>query len=161
MVPRDTFPNSLPNRERIMSEKAQSFQSHAKLVPAYHYWGLPALALPTLYFAYLAITNFSVERLVFLAFATAVVVVGLFARVFALGVQDRVIRLEERMRLERTLPDDLRGRIMDLSTDQLIGLRFAPDGELADLTKKALDGGMGRKEIKQAIKEWRADNQRI
>ena len=84
------------------------------------------------------------------------------SRLFPLGVQDRVIRLEERMRLERLLSDNQRGRIMEFTTEQLIALRFASDEELAELAAQVLERGMAdRKEIKQAVKVWRADNQRI
>jgi len=72
------------------------------------------------------------------------------------------LRLEERLRMERLLPDDLKGRIEDLTTDQLIGLRFASDAELSDLVRRVLDGELTeRKAIKQAVKDWRADHQRI
>ena len=90
------------------------------------------------------------------------IIAVLFARLFPLGVQDRVIRLEEQMRLARLLPDDLRDRVGDFTTNQLVGLRFAPDDELPDLARRVLDEGMSdRKAIKQAVKNWRADNQRI
>lgn len=145
-----------------MSEKAQSFASHTKLVPAYHMWGTGLVIVPTLYFGFLTVADFSMQRLALFAFCVGMVIIALFARLFPLGVQDRLIRLEERMRLERLLPDDLKGRIGELSTDQLIGLRFASDNELADLSQRVLDGGLSsRKEIKQAVKSWRADNQRI
>ena len=85
-----------------------------------------------------------------------------FARVFPLGVQDRVIRLEERMRMERLFADDLKSRIGEVTTEQMIGLRFASDAELADLVRKVLDEGISdRKTIKQSVKNWRADNQRV
>ena len=145
-----------------MSDSVQSFENHAKMVPAYHYVAAALLILPTLYYAYLAATDFSAERLVFLLFCVGVVMAAFFARVFPLGVQDRVIRLEERLRMEQILPDDLRGRIAEFRTEQLIGLRFASDEELADLSRRVLDQGMtDRKSIKQAVKSWRADHQRI
>ena len=145
-----------------MSLKTQSFENHAKLVPAYHYWATALLVLPTLYFLFLTVTSFSLERLAIALFAVGVVIIGLFARLFPLGVQDRVIRLEERLRMEALLPEELRGRIGDFTTEQLIGLRFASDDELSDLCRKVLDESISdRKPIKQAVQSWRADHQRI
>ena len=92
----------------------------------------------------------------------AVLLIGFFARAFATGVQDRVIRLEERLRMAALFPDDLAGRIGELETDQLIGLRFASDDELEELTRRVLAGELSdRKEIKRAVRQWRADHQRI
>jgi len=145
-----------------MSQAPQSFEDHAKMVPLYHYWATGFLVIPTLYFAYVVITDFSVGSLLMLVFAVGVIIAALFARLFALGVQDRVIRLEERLRLQRLLPDDLLARVEEVTTDQLVGLRFASDGELADLTRRVLDGELrDRKSIKRAVKEWRPDYQRI
>ena len=145
-----------------MSGQEQNFQNHAKFVPAYHLWATGLLMLPALYFGFLAVTDFTVERLAVFAFSVGVVVIALFARLFPLGVQDRVIRLEERMRLERLLSGNQRGRIMEFTTEQLIALRFASDEELAEFAAQVLERGMAdRKEIKQTVKVWRADNQRI
>ncbi len=145
-----------------MSEPAQNFENHAKMVPAYHGVATPMLLVPTLWFAYRTVTDFSVDALMLMVFAFGVVVTALFARIFPLGVQDRVIRLEERMRLQRLLPEDLQSRVSDFTTDQLVGLRFAPDEELPDLARRVLDEGISdRKPIKQAVKNWLADNQRI
>ena len=120
------------------------------------------LLVPTLWFAYQTVTDFSVNALMFQVFLVGLIIAVLFARLFPLGVQDRVIRLEEQMRLARLLPDDLQNRVGDFSTNQLIGLRFAPDDELPDLARRVLDEGISdRKTIKQAVKNWRADNQRI
>ena len=145
-----------------MTEQVQNFENHAKMVPAYHGVATALVVLPTLYFAYLAITDFSVERLAFFAFCAGMIIIALFARVFPLGVQDRVIRLEERMRMESLLPDDLKGRIKEVTTAQLIGLRFASDEELTDLVRRVLDEGIADpRVIKKAIGNWRADHQRI
>jgi len=85
-----------------------------------------------------------------------------YVRVNALVVQNRIIRLEERLRLERLLPEDLRARIGDLSLAQLVALRFASDAELAELTRQALDGPiLGKDEIKKRVKSWRADWLRV
>ena len=119
-----------------MSEPAQNFENHAKFVRAYHGVAFPMLLVPTLWFAYQTVTDFSINALMFQVFAVGLIIAVLFARLFPLGVQDRVIRLE--------------------------GLRFAPDDELPDLARRVLDEGMSdRKAIKQAVKNWRADNQRI
>jgi hypothetical protein len=77
---------------------------------------------------------------------------------FALSVQDRVIRLEERLRCERLLPQDLQARIVEFEPGQLVSLRFACDAELPALARKVLDEKMtDRKAIKQQIKNWRSD----
>ncbi|MEJ2203706.1 MAG: DUF6526 family protein [Gemmatimonadota bacterium] len=93
---------------------------------------------------------------------TALILVSYYARTFALGVQDRLIRLEERLRMERLLPDDLRARIGEFSTEQLVGLRFASDDELPELARRVLAEGItDRKVIKKSVGNWRADHQRI
>ena len=82
-------------------------------------------------------------------------------RLYSLKVQDRVIRLEERIRLQSVLPAALQPRIGELSIDQLIGLRFASDGELPGLVEKTLSGNWNRKQIKGAVQNWRPDNWRV
>ena len=145
-----------------MSERPQSFRSHASMVPLYHYWATALVVLPTLYFAWLAVSAFSLERLATLAFAVGVLLIGFYARTFPLGVQDRVIRLEERIRLQRLLPPDLQPRILGLTREQLIGLRFASDDELAELVRRVLEEGLeDRKSIKAAVRTWRPDHARI
>jgi hypothetical protein len=85
-----------------------------------------------------------------------------YARFMPLRAQDRVIRLEERDRLARLLPADLRGRIGELTTGQLIALRFAPDEELPDLVRRSLSGELkGSGQIKRAIRNWRGDYLRV
>ena len=145
-----------------MSERPQSFENHTKMVPGYHYWGTGLLVLPTVYFLYRAAVDFSVERLAIFLFAVGVVLVAFYARAFPLKVQDRLIRMEERMRMERLLPPDLKSRIPELTVGQLVALRFASDGELADLVRRVLDGKItDRREIKKAVKSWRADHDRM
>ena len=144
-----------------MSE-IQSFENHAKMVPLYHYWGTLFLVVPTFYVGFLTVTSFSVTNLMALLFAIGVILAAFFARAFPLGVQDRVIRLEERLRMERILPDELKGRIEEISTDHLIALRFASDEELAELVRRVLERELtDRKAIKAAIRSWRPDHQRI
>jgi hypothetical protein len=145
-----------------MSSAPQNFKNHAKLVPGYHYVG-SVLLIALLIRAIIGIIEEpSVDTAMGLVLVVALMLIGFYARTFALGVQDRVIRLEERLRLERVLPEDLRERIPELTTDQLIGLRFAPNEEVEPLTRKILDGELqDRKQIKMAVQNWRADRQRI
>ena len=122
-----------------MSQPDQSFDNHAKLVPVFHGTLAFMIMVPMLYFVYLAVTDFSVERLVFALFMVGALSMGWHARLFPLRVQDRLIRLEEQLRLHRVLAEDQQGRIGDISTDLLIGLRFAPDDEVVDLAGRILE----------------------
>jgi hypothetical protein len=91
------------------------------------------------------------------------VLVGIFlSRSMPLRAQDRIIRLEERSRLERVLPSDLRGRVGELTTSQLVAIRFAPDDEVPELTRRALSGELkSQGDIKRAIRDWRSDHLRV
>jgi hypothetical protein len=82
-------------------------------------------------------------------------------RLYPMKVQDRVIRLEERIRLQALAPAEWHTQIYRLSEDQLIGLRFAADDEVVELAKQALEHNLDRKQIKERIKDWRPDNFRV
>lgn len=145
-----------------MPESSQSFESHAKIVPGYHRLTLALVALPMLYFGYRTLVGFSVERLALFLFSIGVLLTAAYARIFPVRVQNRVIRLEEQLRMQRVLPPDLRARIGELTTNQLIGLRFASDEELPELTRRVLDEGIhDRNQIKRSVRDWRPDHQRI
>jgi hypothetical protein len=140
----------------------QSFSNHAKFAPSFHFASLPAALVVVIYFGGQLREGFSTASIMMLLLALVAFSGLMHARTFALGVQDRLIRLEERLRLGAILPDNLRARIDELTTDQLIGLRFAPDDELPDLVSRSLSGEFpNRKSIKAAIGTWRADHQRI
>jgi hypothetical protein len=145
-----------------MSDKPQSFEKHAMMVPGYHYVLFSLLLILLVAMVWGMVQEPSWGSLIGIVFMVAFVMTALYARLFALGVQDRVIRLEERLRMAEVLPEDLRSRIGEITTEQIIGLRFAPDDELPDLVRRVLDEGItDRKTIKQAVKNWRADHQRI
>ena len=140
----------------------QTYQNHTRWVPGYHFLTMPILALNLVWNLYRLVTSFSFETVVGVLLAVAIAFGVLFARIFALAAQDRVIRLEERMRMQALLPDDLKPRINDFTTGQLIALRFASDGELPDLARRVLDEQIAKqKPIKEAIKVWRPDYQRV
>ena len=141
---------------------AQSYDNHRKFVPGYHYVALMILLINAIYSAYVAVVSFSVDSVIGLLLAIALVMIGLYARLFALGAQDRVIRLEERLRLRDLLPPDQKGTIDNLTTDQLVGLRFASDGEVGGLIQAInAEGVRDREEIKKRVTNWRPDHQRV
>jgi hypothetical protein len=141
----------------------QNFSNHGRLVPAYHFFAFGVFALNLLWAAYrLIASRLSLDSLVGLLLAAGLLVLFFYTRVFALTAQDRVIRLEERLRYERLLPADLKPRIGDFTLDQLISLRFASDAELAELARAVLNEKLTeRKAIKQRIKSWKADYLRV
>ena len=140
----------------------QSYENHAKFVPLYHYVGTPLLLVLLVWTSVQLFREPSAANTLTLLLVVVVFLALLFARTFALGVQDRLIRLEERLRMERLFDGALRARIPEFTTEQLIALRFASDAELPELARRVLDEGIAdRKTIKKAIKSWRADHQRI
>ena len=145
-----------------MAERSpQSFENHARLVPAYHFVAFPLFAVNFFFALYQVVTGFSWGNLVAFGVAVALILLFFLARVMALTVQDRVIRLEETLRLRALLPADLQPRIGEFTVKQMVALRFASDGELPDLAKQVLDGGIqDQKAIKKLIRHWRADHQR-
>ena len=146
----------------MAEKKPQTFENHAKLVPLFHYVVLPMFLVNLLLALYRMFTGFSFETAWGAAMAIGLMLVAFFARVFALGAQDRVIRLEERLRMRGVLPDGLKPRIDDFTMDQLAALRFASDAELPSLAKKVVDDSIAdRKTIKQMVVTWRADYQRL
>jgi len=145
----------------------QNFATHRKFVPGFHFVTFGILVVNFLWSVYRAIRPFDLatpifDRLLAVLVAIALMLIAWYLRAFPLRAQDRVIRLEERHRLERLLPLDLRGRIGELSTGQVIALRFASDAEVPELTRIVLDQNiMSQNEIKKRIRDWRADHMRM
>ena len=151
-----------------MSEQPiQNLKNHANFDPSYHFFSsallLAALALSI---GLLISTIFSHHELHLYAlwmfiFTLYGVVLFIKVRVYPLKVQDRIIRLEERLRLAMLLDDNLRPRIHELTEDQLIALRFASDEEIPKLVHETLEKKLTRKEIKERIENWRPDHFRV
>jgi hypothetical protein len=141
-----------------MAEKTQNLENHAKTVPAFHFFVLPILLLNVIWSIVRVFRAPGFGAVVSLLVAIALVLLALTARMFALTVQDRVIRLEMQLRLQQLLPQDLRPRIPEFTVSQLVSLRFASDAELPDLARKVLDEKLNdRKAIKKLIRNWQPD----
>ena len=140
----------------------QTFANHVRIVPAYHMVLFPILAINFFWAAYQAVRFFSAASVIGLLLAIGLIILFFCARVFPLRVQDRVIRLEMWLRMEKLLPTDLRGRIPEFTVDQLVALRFASDQELPELARKVLgDKITDRKTIKKMIQHWNPDYLRV
>lgn len=144
-----------------MSE-TQTYATHRQYVPIFHFFAVPVLGLNILARIYLLVRHFSRLAIWELVVACALLALALATRRMATTAQDRIIRLEERLRLARILPADLHGRIESLTPSQLIALRFCSDAELPELTRAVLNGELrGRDEIKKRIRSWRPDLLRV
>jgi hypothetical protein len=142
-----------------MAEKPQNLQNHVRVVPPYHMFVFPVLFV-NIGWAIYRVVKFPISfPTVFGVFlSVALLLLALYARLFVLTVQDRVIRLEMRLRLAEILPSDLRPRIPEFTVAQLVSMRFACDAELPALARKVLDDKMSdRKAIKQLVKNWQGD----
>src|ERR1700736_621124 len=137
----------------------QNFANHTKVFPLFHFFVLPVLLVNLGAQIYrMKIFWFSYTGILGVLLALALIAGFLSARRFALSVQDRVIRLEERLRYQHLLPADLQQRIEEFTVAQLVSLRFASDAELPALARKVLDEKMQeRKAIKQLVKNWKPD----
>ena len=146
----------------------QTFSSHRRLDPLFHLFLVPVFAVGLL----LSLIHFfyhfgdsdrrdNIHSFLLIVLAVALLILVFRTRMYALKVQDRVIRLEERLRLTQLLGEPLRSRIPELTEDQLVGLRFAPDAEVPQLVERALREKLKRGDIKKAIQNWRPDNWRV
>lgn len=151
-----------------MAQESQSFAHHTRWDPPFHFFVLPVFVIGLImtlihFFAHFAHNdfreNFHAGLLILLAVACLILVFKV--RLNSLKVQDRVIRLEERLRLSQLMSEPLRSRIPELTEDQLCGLRFASDAEVAKLAERALNEKLSRADIKKAVKTWRPDYWRV
>ena len=145
-----------------MSTHSQTYATHRRFHVWFHFIGVPILSINILVKLVQAVRFPSLASAWDVIVAIALVIAIVLARSYALTVQNRVIRIEERARLQRCLPEDLRARIDELKTSQLVALRFCSDEELPEVTQEILSGELReRNEIKRRIKNWRADWLRV
>jgi Family of unknown function (DUF6526) len=144
-----------------MADKPQSFKNHAKFVPLFHGFAFPVSAINAVWQLMRAFKSPSWDTAIAALLGIAIVVMFFYARIFALTVQDRVIRLEMRLRLRDVLPADLQPRVPELTPRQLVSLRFASDGELPALVRRVLDDRLtDGKAIKALVQDWQGDHLR-
>jgi hypothetical protein len=136
----------------------QNFKNHAKWVPVFHFFIGPVLMINVVNSIIRAYHSFTYDHVFGVIVALALLALSFEARLFALKVQDRVIRLEMRLRMRELLPADLQSRILDFRPGQLVALRFASDAELPALARKVLDENLtDQRSIKQLIQNWQPD----
>lgn len=146
-----------------MEKMPQTYANHAKFDPKFHFILFPILAIDLIWALWRLFTeSYSISMRVWsVVMAFALIIMFFTIRLYSLKVQDRVIRLEERLRLMSLLPDSLKPRIWDLKENQLVALRFASDAELPALVEKTLAANLDAKSIKQSIQQWRPDYFRV
>jgi hypothetical protein len=145
----------------MAEKKPQTFANHARFDPLFHVIVIPVFFLTAIAATVHFIWRPSWHSASFFVISVAAAIAVLKIRLYALKVQDRVIRLEERLRLATLLPEPLRPRIPELTEDQLIALRFASDAEVPKLADRALSEKLSRADIKKAIQVWRPDYFRV
>ncbi len=148
--------------------KPQTLANHTRWDPAFHFFVIPVFVLALLmslihFFAHITEGDLRdhVHAVLLIVLAAAFLILAFKERLYSLKVQDRVIRLEEQLRLMRLLPEPLRSRIPELTEGQLCALRFASDAEVAKLAERALNEKLSRADIKKLIQTWRPDYWRV
>jgi hypothetical protein len=142
----------------------QSYKNHGRFDPPMHFFVMPVLIINFFITISIAVHHWSHHRnlhLWWIVVSAALVVLAMKSRINDLKVQDRIIRLEESLRLASLLPPNDYAHIQELDIKQIIALRFASDAELPALVHKTITQGLEPKAIKQNITNWRADNHRV
>lgn len=143
-------------------ENTQNYSNHVRWYPPFHFVLAPLLLANIIYWIVRFYQNPGWDNGELVIFGVAVLLLAFIARLFAIRCQDRLIRLEERLRYEKLLSSDVAARASDLRVGHVIAMRFASDEELPGLVERALNGEFGsQKEIKLAVKKWRPDNFRV
>ena len=152
----------------MADDTPQSYEHHTRWDPAFHFFVLPVFVLGLLMTIVHLVAHFTrsdfrenFHACLLILLASGLLVAVFKIRLYSLKVQDRVIRLEERLRLAMLLPEPLRSRVPEFTVGQLVALRFASDAELPALATRALNEKLSRADIKKSVKNWRADNWRV
>lgn len=139
----------------------QTHANHTKYDPPFHFFILPVLAINVIVIGFELFRHPGVLGAWLLLISLVLLVMAGRMRSYATHLQDRIIRVEERLRLAAVLQEPLRSRIAELGDSQLVGLRFASDAELPALVQRALDEKLSRSDIKKAVTDWRPDYSRV
>jgi uncharacterized protein DUF6526 len=152
----------------VSQNAPQTYANHTRFDPLFHFFLIPVFALglvlSLVHFCYhFRESDFRDNFHSFLLIVLAVALLTLVfkVRLYSLKMQDRIIRLEERLRLTQLLAEPLRSRIPELTEGQLVALRFASDAEVPGLVERALNEKLKRTDIKKAIQNWRPDYWRV
>jgi hypothetical protein len=152
----------------VSQKTPQTYANHTRFDPPFHFFLAPVFVLGLIlslihFFYHLRESDMrdNIHSFLLIVLAVALITLLLKVRLYSLKVQDRIIRLEERLRLTQLLSEPLRSRIPELTEDQLIGLRFASDAEVPKLVERSLSEKLKRKDIKQSIQNWRPDYWRV
>jgi len=152
----------------MAEKKPQTLANHTRWDPPYHFYVVPIFGLALIltlihFFAHITHGDIHdhIHAVLLILLAVAFLIWLVKTRFYALKVQDRVIRLEERLRLTQLLPDPLRSRIPELTEGQLVALRFASDAEIPKLVERTLKENLSSADIKKAIQTWRPDYWRV
>jgi len=145
-----------------MSDNApQNLKNHGRLHPPFHVVSFFILIVNLVVSIFYLVHHFNFYSAWLVVLSVVIFLPFFLIRMYPVKVQDRVIRLEERLRLQALAPEEWHSQIYRLTEDQLIGLRFAADDEVVELAKQALEHNLNRKQIKERIKDWRPDNWRV
>jgi hypothetical protein len=145
----------------MAERKPQTFANHTRWDPPFHFFALPVFIFLAIAGLVHFISHPGLHSGAMFVVGVALAVVVVKSRLSTLKVQDRVIRLEERLRLSSLMSEPMRSRIPELTEGQLVALRFASDGEVAKLAERAISEKLSPADIKKAIQTWRPDYWRV
>lgn len=145
-----------------MAANPQNFANHTRWHPPFHFFVVPVMLINLIWSIVLFVMSPGWNSGWWIVVSLALVVLTFLVRLNSLKVQDRLIRLEETIRYQQVLSPAIRQQTSALSCDQIVALRFAADDELEELLGRVAAGNFAKtRDIKQAIKNWRADTFRV